>query len=250
MAAATSSARVSAPAASSSRLRSSPTPGSARSSTTAACEPATSDSQVVPTQALPGSPAHRRGRGRGRHPHERRGRGQARRPHAVACPSDLGRLPNATPNQVFVENLYEVLLNHRADSGGLSAGTNFLNHGARLRASSRSRGSTEYLNQEANASSSGSTSIGPRRPPRSTTSPTTSGRATRPSRPPPSSSTLPNSPPTTGVRTASSRPCTRPSSTARPSRMRSPAGTRPSGPARRGPRWPASSCPFRTTSPM
>ncbi len=35
----------------------------------------------------------------------------------------------ATPGQVFVENVYEVLLNRVADPGGLAAGTGFLNAG-------------------------------------------------------------------------------------------------------------------------
>ncbi len=56
----------------------------------------------------------------------------------------------ASPNQIFVENLYEVLLNRPAEPGGLAAATNALNAGVSPTNLVRAiEGSPEFLGREA-----------------------------------------------------------------------------------------------------
>ncbi len=150
-AAETSWARTSAPAASSARRRSSPTPSSARSSTTAACRPAplptARSSRPRPCcQAAP--PPERASAGPAS-----RGTTSAGSPGRPRRPSDRYEpqyASNATPNQVFVENLYEVLLNRRADPGGLAADISYLNHGnSPVSLVQLLEGSPEYLGRQA-----------------------------------------------------------------------------------------------------
>ncbi len=112
---------------------------------------APSDSQVVQTQALlPGSPAFGAGvAGAGVPGNDERGFGRPAKPSIGAYEPKYAS--NATPNQVFVENVYEVLLNRVADPGGLAGGANFLKNGGTPAGLVQIlEGSTEYLNREAN----------------------------------------------------------------------------------------------------
>ncbi len=110
---------------------------------------APASSQVIPTQALfPGSPAIHTGPA-GLTTDERGFARPAAHPSMGAYEPQYAA--NATANQVFVENLYEVLLNRAADSGGLAGGTNFLNAGGSPTALAQAlEGSSEYLGLEAN----------------------------------------------------------------------------------------------------
>ena len=106
-------------------------------------------SQVIPTQALlPGSPAILTGVAGTVTDDERGFDRPATKPSIGAYEPQYAS--NASPNQVFVENLYEVLLDRVADSGGLAAGTNFLNGGGSPTALAQILlSSTEYLDDEA-----------------------------------------------------------------------------------------------------
>ncbi|HEY2154845.1 MAG TPA: CSLREA domain-containing protein [Isosphaeraceae bacterium] len=87
---------------------------------------APSTSQVVPTQALlPGSPAF--AKGLAGPATDERGFGRPTKPSIGAYEPQYAA--NATPNQVFVENMYEVLFNQVADPIGLANSTAFLNKG-------------------------------------------------------------------------------------------------------------------------
>ncbi len=104
-------------------------------------------SQVIPTQALlPGSPAILAGVAS--NTDDERGFNRPAKPSIGAYEPQYAS--TATPNQVFVENLYEVLLDRVADSGGLTAGTNFLDNGGSPTALAQILlSSTEYLDDEA-----------------------------------------------------------------------------------------------------
>ena len=104
-------------------------------------------SQVIPTQALlPGSPAILAGVAS--ITDDERGFNRPAKNSIGAYEPQYAS--NASPNQVFVENLYEVLLDRVADSGGLTAGTNFLNNGGSPTALAQILlSSTEYLDDEA-----------------------------------------------------------------------------------------------------
>ncbi len=111
---------------------------------------APSTSQVIPTQALlPGSPAIGTGpAGTGVFQDERGFNRPSTKPSIGAYEPQYAS--NASPNQVFVENLYEVLLDRAADPGGLAAGTGFLNGGGSPTALAQILlSSTEYLDDEA-----------------------------------------------------------------------------------------------------
>lgn len=109
-----------------------------------------SEAQSVPTQALlPGSPAI----GKGVVPFpsttviDERGFPRPAKPSIGAYEPQYAT--NATPNQVFVENLYETLLNRPADSAGLAAATSFLNGGGSPTALIQVfQSMTEYLDGE------------------------------------------------------------------------------------------------------
>lgn len=91
---------------------------------------APTDGRIVPTQALlPGSPAV--GRGIAALAAEKVDERGFSRPGGGAAKSAIGAYEpqyaaNATPDQVFTENLYEVLLNRPAEPAGLAGGANFL----------------------------------------------------------------------------------------------------------------------------
>jgi predicted outer membrane repeat protein len=109
-----------------------------------------SERQIIPTEALlPGSPAIAKGIAGVMATDERLF------PHlgTTAVPSIGAYWPQyasiATPNQVFAENLYDVLLNRTADSAGLAADTAFLSAGGTPLALVRIlESSTEYLDDE------------------------------------------------------------------------------------------------------
>ncbi len=89
---------------------------------------APSDSQVIPTQALlPGSPAFAKGVAAGAPTTDERGFGRSAKPSIGAYEPQYAS--NASANQVFVENLYEVLLNRVADPGSLASAVSYLNGG-------------------------------------------------------------------------------------------------------------------------
>ncbi len=109
---------------------------------------APSTSQVVPTQALlPGSPAI--AKGIADITQDERGFDRATKPSIGAYEPQYAA--TATANQVFVENLYEVLLGRAADPSGLAGGAAFLNGGGTPTALAQAlEGSGEYLKLEAN----------------------------------------------------------------------------------------------------
>ncbi len=89
---------------------------------------APSDSQVVPTQALlPGSPAFAKGVAAGSPTNDGRGFARPAKPAIGAYEPQYAA--NATANQVYVENLFEVLLDRAADPASLASSVNFLNGG-------------------------------------------------------------------------------------------------------------------------
>ena len=89
---------------------------------------APSSSQIVPTQALlPGSPAFNRGVSTGAPTTDERGFPRPGHPSIGAYEPQYAS--NASANQVFVENLFEVLLNRVADPGSLANAVNYLNGG-------------------------------------------------------------------------------------------------------------------------
>ncbi len=90
---------------------------------------APADSQIIPTQALlPGSPAFAKGlAGAGIPTSDQRGFARPAKPAIGAYEPQYAA--NATPNQVFVENLFEVLLNRAADPASLASSVNYLNGG-------------------------------------------------------------------------------------------------------------------------
>ena len=110
---------------------------------------ARADSQIIPTQALlPGSPAFGKGITTGTEPTD--GRGFVRSPSPSIGAYEPQYASNATPNQVFVENLYEVLLDRVADPGSLANGVNYLNGGgAGVTLVQILQGSAEYRDIEA-----------------------------------------------------------------------------------------------------
>jgi len=106
------------------------------------------DQQIVQTEALlPGSPAIGTGVASGAPTTDQRG---FHRPGGGGTNPSIGAYEpqfaaNASANQVFVENVYEVLLNRTADAGGLAAWTNLLNNGTTPTAVVLAiEGSTEY----------------------------------------------------------------------------------------------------------
>jgi hypothetical protein len=111
---------------------------------------APSDGRVVPTQALlPGSPAIGKGvAGAGVPPTDERGFARPGTP-SIGSYEPL-YASNATPNQAYVENLYEVFQNRVADPGGLAGWTNYLNHGGAPSTLIQAlEVSTKYLDREA-----------------------------------------------------------------------------------------------------
>jgi hypothetical protein len=87
---------------------------------------APSTSQVIPTQALlPGSPAILAGVASVIE--DERGFNRPTKPSIGAYEPQYAS--NASANQVFAENLYDVLLNRPGDPTGLTAAVNFLNNG-------------------------------------------------------------------------------------------------------------------------
>jgi hypothetical protein len=109
------------------------------------------DSQVVQTEALlPGSPAFDKGVTSGAPTVDERG---FPRPGFGNANLSIGAYepqygPNATPAQIFVENLFEVLLNRPAGNGA-SPFVNLLNRGASTASVARLIvGSSEYRNDE------------------------------------------------------------------------------------------------------
>ncbi len=108
------------------------------------------DSQIIPTQALlPGSPAIGKGSNMPLSPTlDERGFARPAQPSIGAYEPQYAS--NATPNQVFVENLYEVLLNRVADPGSLAGAVKYLNGGgAGVTLVQILQGSTEYRDIEA-----------------------------------------------------------------------------------------------------
>ena len=89
---------------------------------------APADSQIIPTQALlPGSPAFAKGVAAGAPTTDERGFGRPAKPSIGAYEPQYAA--NATPDQVFVENLYEVMLNRVADPGSLASAVSYLKGG-------------------------------------------------------------------------------------------------------------------------
>jgi hypothetical protein len=109
---------------------------------------APSTSQVVPTQALlPGSPAIGKGVASGAPTIDERGFKRPSNPSIGAYEPQYAE--NASPNTVFVENLYEVLLDRVADPAGLAAAVGFLNAGGSPTTLIQIyQSSTEYLDDE------------------------------------------------------------------------------------------------------
>jgi len=111
--------------------------------------------QVVQTEAfLPGSAAFGKGKLAGAPTTDERG---FNRPGGGATNPSIGAYEpqypaNASANQVFVENVYEVLLNRPADSGGLAVWINQLKSGTTPSALVLAiEGSTEYRTDEVQA---------------------------------------------------------------------------------------------------
>ncbi len=110
---------------------------------------APADSQIIPTMALlPGSPAFGKGVAAGAPTTDERGFGRPSKPSIGAYEPQYAS--NATPNQVFVENLFEVFLNRTADPGSLAAATSFLGGGGTPTALVQIlQSGTEYLDEQA-----------------------------------------------------------------------------------------------------
>jgi len=113
------------------------------------------DQQIVQTEALlPGSPAIGTGVLSGAPTTDERG---FHRPGGGATNPAIGAYEpqyaaSGSANQVFVENVYEVLLKRTADAGGLAVWTNLLNSGATPTAVVLAiEGSTEYRIDEVQA---------------------------------------------------------------------------------------------------
>ncbi len=105
------------------------------------------DSQIIPTQALlPGSPAFAKGIvGTGIPNVDERGFGRPGKPAIGAYEPQYAA--GATPNQVFIENAFEVLFNRQADPGGLAGSSAFLSGGGTPTALIQLlQTTTEYLN--------------------------------------------------------------------------------------------------------
>jgi hypothetical protein len=114
---------------------------------------AEADSRFIPTEAIfPGSPAFDKGIATGAPTSDER---IFPRPGGPAVPPSIGAYwpqyaSTATANQIFVENVYEVLLNRAADPAGLVAATNYLKGGGTPRGLVQVyQSSTEYLDDEA-----------------------------------------------------------------------------------------------------
>ncbi len=89
---------------------------------------APADGQIVPTMALlPGSPAFGKGVAAGAPTADERGFGRPATPSIGAYEPQYAS--NASANQVFVENLFEVLLNRVADPGSLANAVSYLKGG-------------------------------------------------------------------------------------------------------------------------